>query len=57
MCIHVLIYDLIMSIYPECQCIIIIVNEYTKTKVLIRFGSLEVLCVEMRSKKNIQIVT
>ena len=28
-------------------------NVYTKTKVLFKFGSLEMMCVEMRSKKQL----
>ena len=32
-------------------------NQYTKTKVLFKFGSLEKLYVEMRSKKAIQMAT
>ena len=29
-------------------------NVYTKTKVLFKFGSLKIMCVEMRSKKAIK---
>ena len=30
---------------------------YTKTIVLLKFGSLEIVCIEKRSKKAIQIAT
>ena len=29
-------------------------NVYTETKVLFKFGSLEIMCVEMRSKKQLK---
>ena len=30
-------------------------NVYTKTKVLLKFGSFEIVCVEMRPKKLIKL--